>query len=251
MKSQNISTVSRRDNGTLKETTREYRHYDLAGKITYKNKTTVLFDDCGRTTSIKSQYCRYNTRGVLIYEQNRETLYVPGTSRVDKITTTMIRYNDRGIMTSHTELISKYNKIGKLEYETRLYSSFDYNGKLTSKNGSISVLVDWKMRKYSVKYDVNSDGKVVQTRVFDLDGNLVYELEGDVHPVEIVGMILNPGQEDMRMREDLIQDTNDILQRKALLEEKAKKTPNKNADYTQTGEMANGSKEESLSLRKK
>lgn len=181
------------ENGKLKELTDEGSQYNTAaGRIIFSYRETQKYDENGR----------------LIEDALEERFDVPDSTMYHGhlYSTATFEYDESGKLTKRRDTGRHENIIGAPEYsyeqevtydgdnniKTLYYveSGFDEaTGKLQSKSGVIFMESDkGEISWYSVGYNIDENGQVVYTHVYDIDGNEIKELggEGDINPADII-----------------------------------------------------------------
>ncbi|GAG04032.1 unnamed protein product, partial [marine sediment metagenome] len=102
-------------------------------------------------------------------------------------------YNENGTIKKQERKWYCYDGSGNLLHHYAIKSYFDNKGKLTSKTAIINVSQEEELGKYIVTYEINDEGGITYTHVYDEDGNKIEELSGrgEIHPAEIIYMINN------------------------------------------------------------
>ncbi|MFH0764163.1 MAG: hypothetical protein V1927_04100, partial [Candidatus Omnitrophota bacterium] len=134
----------------------------------------------------------------------------------------------------------KFDAAGNVIEGYQLDSYYAGDGMLTQMNGVIGMSKDGVFKLYTVSYDIDENGNVVMTHLYDENGVEVGTYEGFEHPSEIISVMTvidsNQNSDRQEAQEELCNQ--EILARKAIEELVARQA----ADKRFVNEMAEKAK---------
>ena len=233
------------EDGKVKEVITKSNYYDENGNLTSSTERISVYRD-NRVVEVYSTTKWFDENGNLKSYQHSRTRYErDDNGKVVRVATETETYRADGTLRYESKSVTNY-KDGQIFDTFHVTSYFDDTGKLIGKSGGVNVLQNGVLRRYTLTYDWNDEGRIIYTHVFDEEGKELDYAGGkdDVDPADIIERIRNPkilGEEILR--EDKMLDNDEVLQRKAI-EKKVQAQAN---DPLFTGEMAE-EKEEILKL---
>ncbi len=161
--------------GTRLEYEYLYSTYNEEGTLTYLSENHYFYWDNGRTKSEHNHY-----------------VYTDSYTGKKKDQSTDSTYDVNGIRTSYIERVSNYDANGALADSYSLNRGYNSAGSLTSMEGSIVVpSAEGTQVSYRVVYDINENGYITYTHVYDAEGQEIADLGGQyyIHPTNIITAI--------------------------------------------------------------
>ncbi|MFA5859984.1 MAG: hypothetical protein WC955_13060, partial [Elusimicrobiota bacterium] len=174
------SAYTYNQNGKLIKMTYDYKTYNGDGKLLNSYGYTADYDDNGKfkQATIVRENRSYDKDGVLKEKRyNRDT------------------YDGNWKQVFSVEQVSHYGETDALTDLYMMFSEFDSSGKLTYRSAYVFVRQDdGSLGSYKAKYDIDENGKITHTHVYNEDGEEVPGLGGDgfISPSDIIRKINPP-----------------------------------------------------------
>ena len=182
------------------------RNYDQSANLTTWSTGTITWThENGRIMTMDTEQHHYDGDSNLIQESFSTRTYIYEDGRYMGFDESGYRNDGDGNLVSSYTCESRfiYDEGGNIVNSYYIISRFDSSDKLTSKTAEIKAYEDGETTKYNVVYDVDDDGNVIYTHVYDADGNEIGDLSGEGfrHPSVIIGDMNNPIVESRDIKE--------------------------------------------------
>lgn len=179
------------------------RHYDTSYKTLSSERInlTYSYDAAGALTGRVNNTRFYNAKGELVSSSTSttaNTYNADGSLKQESVTYEECGADGKIRTYSKTVTDHVYYENGDSYSASSFY---DINNKLCGKVAYISLIRDGQKTNYRVMYDVDGNGNVVHTNVYDNDGNEIADLgsNGYKQPSDIIKDIYNPADPYIRM----------------------------------------------------